>query len=88
MSQRPEAGSATAEELVQLYAHLEETLVAVGFLDRAKPGRLMHRLKRLFTRVRLESEHFRPMVPAPFHTDVQGLDATALRVRAHSLARC
>ena len=48
MSQRPEARSATAEELGQLYAHLEETLVAVGFLDRAKPGRLMHRLKRLF----------------------------------------
>ena len=54
MSQRPEARSATAEELGQLYAHLEETLVAVGFLDRAKPGRLMHRLKRLFNRARLD----------------------------------
>ena len=54
MSQRPEARSAAAEELGQLYAHLEETLVAVGFLDRAKPGRLMHRLKRLFNRARLD----------------------------------
>jgi tRNA (cytidine32/uridine32-2'-O)-methyltransferase len=54
MSPRPEARSATAEELEQLYAHLEETLVAVGFLDRAKPGRLMPRLKRLFNRARLD----------------------------------
>jgi tRNA (cytidine32/uridine32-2'-O)-methyltransferase len=54
MGQRPEARSATAEELGQLYDHLEETLVAVGFLDRAKPGRLMHRLKRLFNRARLD----------------------------------
>ena len=54
MSHRPEARSATAEELEQLYTHLEETLVAVGFLDRAKPGRLMHRLKRLFNRARLD----------------------------------
>jgi tRNA (cytidine32/uridine32-2'-O)-methyltransferase len=53
-NQRPEARSATSEEIGQLYDHLEETLVAVGFLDRAKPGRLMHRLKRLFNRARLD----------------------------------
>ncbi len=49
-----DARPATAEELGRLYAHLEETLVEVGFLDPAKPRRLMHRLKRLFNRARLD----------------------------------
>jgi TrmH family RNA methyltransferase len=52
LPERPEARPATAEELGRLYAHLEETLVAVGFLDPANPRRLMHRLKRLFNRAR------------------------------------
>jgi TrmH family RNA methyltransferase len=70
MSQRPEARSATAEELGQLYAHLEETLVAVGFLERAKPGRLMHRLKRLFNRARLDQNELN--ILRGFFAAVQG----------------
>lgn len=39
-----------------MYAHLEQALVAVGFLDPAHPKKLMPRLKRLFSRARMETE--------------------------------
>ncbi|MGZ3181324.1 MAG: RNA methyltransferase [Telluria sp.] len=39
-----------------MYAHLEEALVAVGFLDADNPKKLMPRLKRLFARTQLETE--------------------------------
>jgi tRNA/rRNA methyltransferase len=49
-----EAASLTQVE--GMYAHLEEALVAIGFLDADNPKKLMPRLKRLFARTGLETE--------------------------------
>lgn len=40
-------------EVERLFVHLEEALFEIEFLDRAHPGQLMRRLKRLFNRTRL-----------------------------------
>ncbi|MNO75388.1 tRNA (cytidine/uridine-2'-O-)-methyltransferase TrmJ [compost metagenome] len=40
----------TADELERFYAHLEQTLVDIGFLDQEKPRHLMSRLRRLYGR--------------------------------------
>ena len=45
---------ATADNLERFYSHLEETLVDVEFLDPAAPRQLMSRLRRLYSRVRLD----------------------------------
>jgi tRNA/rRNA methyltransferase len=48
-----------AASLVQIegmYQHLEQALVAIGFLDASNPRKLMPRLKRLFSRAQLETE--------------------------------
>ena len=45
---------ATGEDLEALFAHLEASMVASGYLDPRRPGRLMERLRRLFGRARLE----------------------------------
>lgn len=45
---------ASADELESFYAHLEQTLVAVGFLDPANPRQVMRRLRRLYNRARTE----------------------------------
>ena len=47
---------ATFEEVEGLFAHLETSMVASGFLDPYNPRRLMERLRRLFGRARLESQ--------------------------------
>ncbi len=47
---------AAHEALEGFYAHLERVLKGSGFLDPAQPGRLMIRLRRLFSRARLERE--------------------------------
>lgn len=39
-----------------MYAHLEDALAAIDFLDPANPKKLMPRLKRLFSRTQLETE--------------------------------
>jgi tRNA/rRNA methyltransferase len=39
-----------------LFEHLERALVVIGFLDPAHPKKLMPRLRRLFSRARLETE--------------------------------
>jgi tRNA/rRNA methyltransferase len=39
-----------------LYAHLEEALLEIGFINPKEPKRLMQRMRRLFARVRLERE--------------------------------
>jgi tRNA/rRNA methyltransferase len=39
-----------------MYAHLEQALVAIDFLDPDNPKKLMPRLKRLFSRTQLETE--------------------------------
>jgi tRNA/rRNA methyltransferase len=45
---------ATVADLEALYAHLERAVTQSGYLDPARPGRLMERLRRLFARARLE----------------------------------
>ena len=47
---------ASHEDAEGFYRHLEETLIGTGFLDPAQPKRLMSRLRRLFTRARLQKE--------------------------------
>ncbi len=44
---------ATADELERYYAHLEQVLVEIGFLDPQKPKQLMPRLRRLYGRVQI-----------------------------------
>ena len=38
----------------RFYTHLEETLIDIEFLDPAAPRQLMSRLRRLYSRVRLD----------------------------------
>jgi len=47
---------ATAEDVEALHAHIEQAMLASGFLRPAHPGRLMQRLRRLAARVELEKE--------------------------------
>lgn len=51
-----ESEPARHEDVENFYAHLEQSLLASGFLDPANPRRLMPRLRRLFGRARLEQE--------------------------------
>jgi tRNA/rRNA methyltransferase len=48
--------AASVAQIEGMYAHLEEALVAIGFLDANNPKKLMPRLKRLFARTQLETE--------------------------------
>ncbi|PXW87630.1 tRNA/rRNA methyltransferase [Nitrosomonas sp. Nm84] len=48
--------SASFNELESLYAHLEELMIISNFLDPQKPKLLMQRIRRLFSRARLEKE--------------------------------
>ncbi|NHZ93352.1 TrmJ/YjtD family RNA methyltransferase [Massilia sp. CCM 8733] len=48
--------SASLDQVEGMYAHLEQALVAIGFLDADNPKKLMPRLKRLFSRTQLETE--------------------------------
>lgn len=48
----PETDYASAQQLEQFYAHLEQTLIALEFLDPESPRHLMRRLRRLFGRAR------------------------------------
>ena len=48
--------AASLAQIEGMYAHLEEALVTIGFLDPANPKKLMPRLKRLFARTGLETE--------------------------------
>ncbi len=45
---------ATRENMERYYQHLESTLVDIEFLDPAAPRQLMARLRRLYSRVRLD----------------------------------
>lgn len=49
---------ATLDELERFYQRLEQTLVAIDFLDPESPKLLMPRLRRLFARGRVEQEEF------------------------------
>ena len=48
--------AASVAQIEGMYAHLEEALVAIGFLNASNPKKLMPRLKRLFARAQLETE--------------------------------
>jgi tRNA/rRNA methyltransferase len=50
----PESEAASHEDIEQLYAHLERSLVASGFLQPRDPRKLMERLRRLVARARLD----------------------------------
>lgn len=52
----PEFPPASLDDMERFYEHLEQTLLATGFLDPYNPKRLMPRLRRLFSRARLERE--------------------------------
>ena len=52
----PEFEPANIDDVEQLHAHFERTMIATGFLDPAQPKRLLPRLRRLLARARLETE--------------------------------
>ena len=47
---------APAQDVERFHEHLERSLIDVGFLDPSKPGRLMLRLRRIFSRTGLDRE--------------------------------
>ncbi|PKO43155.1 MAG: tRNA (cytosine(32)/uridine(32)-2'-O)-methyltransferase TrmJ [Betaproteobacteria bacterium HGW-Betaproteobacteria-22] len=47
---------ATNEALEGFYAHLEETLVKIGYLNPAAPKKLSERIRRIYARAKLEKE--------------------------------
>jgi tRNA (cytidine32/uridine32-2'-O)-methyltransferase len=49
-----DAPFATRDNMERFYTHLEQTLVDIEFLDPAAPRQLMSRLRRLYSRVRLD----------------------------------
>jgi len=52
----PEIQPAPHEQLEGYFAHLEKTLFEIGFFTSQNPARLMQRLRRLYSRTRLEQE--------------------------------
>jgi tRNA/rRNA methyltransferase len=48
--------AASAAQIDGMYAHLEQALVSIEFLNPGNPKKLMPRLKRLFSRTQLETE--------------------------------
>jgi tRNA C32,U32 (ribose-2'-O)-methylase TrmJ len=48
-------GYATHAEIEKLFAHLERSLFASGYLHPRAPRKLMDRLRRLFAKARLET---------------------------------
>ena len=49
-----EHAPATFEELEYFYIHLEKVVIDINFLDPTHPKRMMQRLRRMFSRARLE----------------------------------
>lgn len=47
---------ATNESLEGFYAHLEDTLVKIGYLNPSAPKKLSERIRRIYARARLEKE--------------------------------
>lgn len=52
----PELRPAPSEQVERLFEHMESTLVEIGFLNHKHPTKLMHKLRRLYARARLEQE--------------------------------
>ncbi len=53
---QPEMDAASGDEVEKFYAHLETTLAELEFLNPGSPGKLMMKLRRLFSRTRLAKE--------------------------------
>lgn len=51
-----QGGAASVAQIDGMYAHLEQALIAIDFLDPGNPKKLMPRLRRLFSRTQLETE--------------------------------
>ena len=49
-----DAAPATQENMERFFVHLEQTLSEIGFLNPAAPRQLMPRLRRLYSRIRLD----------------------------------
>lgn len=47
---------ATLDEIELFHQHLETVMIKTAFLDPQQPGKLMQRIRRLFSRARLEKE--------------------------------
>ncbi len=47
---------ATQDDLERFYAHLQETLETIGYINPRAPKKLFERLRRLYARTRLEKE--------------------------------
>lgn len=48
----PEFPACSAADMERFYAHLEQTMIDLEFLDPQRPGQLLRRLRRLFQRAR------------------------------------
>ncbi|HVE90036.1 MAG TPA: RNA methyltransferase [Burkholderiaceae bacterium] len=69
---------ANVDALERLYAHLEQAMVAIGYLDPDEPKRLMTRLRRLFNRAR----------PTQTELDVlRGISAAIIESRSERAGR-
>ena len=69
---------ASVDALEGLYSHLEQAMVATGYLDPAEPKRLMARLRRLFNRAR----------PTQTELDVlRGISAAIIESRSERAGR-
>ncbi len=53
-----QGGTVSVEALDHLYAHLQEVMIQIRFLDPQKPRRLMRRLKQLFNRAGLDENEY------------------------------
>lgn len=51
-----QGNAASLTDIDGMFAHLEQALIEIEFLDPASPKKLMPRLKRLFSRTQLETE--------------------------------
>ena len=70
--------SASVGALEGLYVHLEQALIAIGYLDATEPKHLMARLRRLFNRAR------------PTHTELdvmRGICAAVIQSRSERIGR-
>jgi tRNA/rRNA methyltransferase/tRNA (cytidine32/uridine32-2'-O)-methyltransferase len=70
---------ATADEVEGFFSHLERTLHQVDFIDPARPGRVLRRMRRLFARARPEEDEIQILRGILTQVDkavARGTDAT------------
>ncbi len=76
---QPEIDAARLEDIERFYEHLETTLAELEFLNLGSPGKLMHKLRWLFSRTRLAQEEVN--ILRGILTAVQGAKRQANAVR-------